>query len=278
MAGVLGVEHLHEGLDGGGVRRGDDLGSGHLGEVHGCGLGHLHGLDVGGIPGLVADEGVLADLADRQELLRRGAAHGAGRRLDDDVVEAEAVEDPDVGRAVGVVGLLQTFVGDVEGVGVLHDELAATQQPGTGASLVAVLRLDLVDRQRQVLVGAVEILDGEGEHLLVGGAEQQVGALAVLEPEEVVAVLRPPAGRLVGLARQQRGEAQLLADPVHLLADDALDAAQHREPEREPGVDPGRGATDVAGAHEQLVAGQLGVGRVLAQGPQEEGRHAHDGT
>ena len=61
----------------------------------------------------------------------------------------------------------------------------------------------------------------------MGGAEQVVGALAVLEPEDAVAVLGPPAGRLVGLAGQQRGEQQLLrADRVHLVADDVLDPAQ----------------------------------------------------
>ena len=49
-----------------------------------------------------------------------------------------------------------------------------------GAGLVAVLGLDLVDRERQVLVGAVEVLHQEREHLLVGGAEQVVGVLRSL--------------------------------------------------------------------------------------------------
>ena len=138
------------------------------------------------------------------------AAHGAGGRLDDDVVEPEPVEDPDVGVAVRLVARVEPGVVDVEGVGVLHDELAAAQQAGARPRLVAVLRLDLVDRERQVLVGRVEVLHDEREHLLVRGAEQVVAALAVLEPEDAVAVLGPAAGRLVGLARQQRGEVQLL--------------------------------------------------------------------
>ena len=60
---------------------------------------------------------------------------------------------------------------------------------------------------------------------------------------------------LVGLAGQQRREEQLLgADGVHLLAHDALDVAQHLQAERQPGVDAGGDAADVAGPHEQPVA------------------------
>ena len=140
-------------------------------------------------------------------------------------MEAEPVEDPDVGVAVQLVGLVQPGLVDVEGVGVLHDELATAQQAGARTGLVAVLGLDLVDRQRQVLVGREQVLDREGEHLLVGRPEQVVGVLAVLEAEDVVAVLGPPARRLEGLLGQQRREEQLLgADRVHLLADDGLDA------------------------------------------------------
>ena len=120
----------------------------------------------------------------------------------------------------------------------------------------------------------VQVLHQEREHLLVGGAEQEVVAAAVLQPEEVGAVLGPPAGRLVGLARQQRREVHLLrAHRVHLLADDALDVAEHPEAQRQPGEPAGRGPPDVAGAHEQPVAGHLRVGRVVAQGAQEQGRH-----
>ena len=49
--------------------------------------------------------------------------------------------------------------------------------------------------------------------------------------------------------------------------------AQHPQAQRQPGVDAGRGPADVAGADEQPVARHLGVRRVLAQGPHEQGRH-----
>ena len=207
-----------------------------------------------------------------EELLGVGSAHGAGHGVDDDVVQAQAGEDPLVGVAVGLVGGGQAGVVDVEGVGVLHDELAAADDAGSGAGLVTVLGLDLVDDGRQVLVGGVEVLDREGEHLLVGGGQQVVPVLAVAELEQGGAVVVPAPGGLIGLGRQESREVDLLAaHGVHLLAHDVLDLAQRPQPQRQPGVHPGSGPADVAGAHEQSVAGDLGVGRVLAQGSDEGG-------
>ena len=111
------------------------------------------------------------------------------------------------------------------------------------------------------------------------GRQQHVGALAVLQAEHVVAVVGPAPGQLVRLAGQQRREVHLLeAGPVHLLADDPLDVAVHDPAERQPGEPARRGAADVAGANQQAVAGDLGVGRVLAQRTQEHRRHSeHSG-
>ena len=271
------VEVRDERVDRRGVGGVLDVRGGHAGRVDGIRYRHAHRLDVGGVAAVrAAHVGVLAVLGGREELLRLRAAHRAGHRLDDDVVEPEPVEDPDVRVAVQLVALVEPGLVEVEGVRVLHDELAPAQHAGARPRLVAVLRLDLVERQRQVLVRAVHVLDREGEHLLVGRPEQVVVALAVDEPEDVDAVLAPATGRLVGLTRQQRGEEQLLRpDGVHLLADDRLDPAQHLEAERQPGVDARADPPDVAGPHEQLVARDLGVRRVLAKGSQEQGRHAH---
>ena len=58
-----------------------------------------------------------------------------------------------------LVGPLLAGVVEVEGVGVLHHELAPAQDASARTSLVAVLGLNLVQRQRQVLVGRVQVLD-----------------------------------------------------------------------------------------------------------------------
>ena len=170
-----------------------------------------------------------------------------------------------------LVAGVQAGVVDVEGVGVLHDEFAAAQQARAGTCLVAVLVLDLVEAQRQVLVRGVQVLDQQGEHFLVRGGQQVVVALAVLEPEDALAVLGPAVGGLVGLLGQQRREVDFLgADGGHFLADDRLHLAQHAQPQRQPGVDARGGAADVPGADQQPVAGHLGVGGIFAQGAQEQ--------
>ena len=228
-------------------------------------------LDVGRVTGGVAHERVLTDRGRVQELLAARSTHGPGIRLHDDVLESEAGEDALVGVAVLLVRHIQTLVGVVEAVAVLHRELAAPQQPCARTGFVAVLVLDLIDRQRQILVRVVEVLHGEREDFLVRRGEQIVGALAVFQAEDAVAVLLPAPGDLVRFARQQSRKVHLLrAEGSHLLADDVLDLATHLESQRQPGEDTGRLAADVSGAHEQPVAGDLGVGRVLTQRADEQ--------
>ena len=67
------------------------------------------------------------------------------------------------------------------------------------------------------------------------------------------------------------GSTRLLrAGAVHLLAHDLLDLAQHAVAERQPRVDAGRDAADVARSDEEPVAVDLGVGGVVAQRAQEQ--------
>ena len=239
------------------------------------GSGHPDGLGVGRVVAVrAAHVGVLADLERHEELLAGRSAHRPGHRRDDHVRQPEPLERALVGVAMGLVADHEPIEVEIEAVRVLHHELATAQQAGTRPGLVAELRLDLEDAQRQVLVAAVQVLDEEGEHLLMGGGEHEVGALAVLDAEHAVAVLGPPSADLVRLARQQRREVHLLeAGGDHLLAHDALDVAQDLPPERQEGEPAGGGATDVAGTHQEAVAGHFGVGRILPQGAHEEGRH-----
>ena len=279
-ARVEPVGHRDQGVDGrsvGGVlgvrvRNPGQFDAGDRGRRH-----RDHRLHVGRVAAGRADVAVLADLRVDQELLRPAAAHRPGHGRDDHVAQPEPVEDPDVsGPVPGVTGL-QAGVVEVEGVGVLHHELPAAQQPGPGPGLVAVLGLDLVDGQRQVLVGGIEVADQQGEHLFVGGPEQVVGALSVLEPEQIRAVLGPSAGGLVGFPGQQRREVHLLrADRVHLLADHPLHVAQHPVAQRQPAVDAGGGAADESGPDQQLVAAHLGLGRILAERTEQQRGHPGD--
>ncbi len=108
----------------------------------------------------------------------------------------------------------------------------------------------------------------------MGRGQQVVGLVAVLQTEDVVAVFLPAVGGLIRLARQQSGEVDFLGvDGRHLLADDVLDLVQDIEAQRQPGPDARSGLAQVAGALQQLVRHDVGIGGVLAQGAQEHGRH-----
>ena len=69
---------------------------------------------------------------------------------------------------------------------------------------VAVLRLDLEQRNRKILVRRVLALHQEGEHLFVGGPKKVVGFFAVLKAERCGAVLVPAPGCFVWLSWEQR--------------------------------------------------------------------------
>ena len=273
-----GVRHLHQRVDGRGVRRLLDVRLGCFREVDRGRRGCHDCLDVGCIVAVVAPhESVLADLRRRKELLASRAAHRTRHRRDDDVPHAQAVKGGDVRVTVALVGDLEAGIVDVERIGVLHDELAAAKDPRARPRLVAVLGLDLVEDDGQVLVGGVLALDEQREHLLVRGPEQVVRALAVLQSEQAVAVLGPAVRLLVRIARQQCREVHLLEScVVHLLAHEVLDVAIDEESERQPGEDSWRHATHVACADEQSVAGYFGVGGVVAERAQEESRHPDD--
>ena len=112
--------------------------------------------------------------------------------------------------------------------------------PGPRPRLVALLDLDVVEDQRQVAVGADDLRDVRGDDLLVGHREHQLGALAVVQLEQlldrVAAGAPPQLGRL-----QHRHQHLLAADRVHLLAHDRIDALVDPpaggQPRPQPGAD-----------------------------------------
>ena len=216
-----------------------------------------------------------ADRGGVQELLAARSAHRTRVGLHDDVLEAEAREDAFIGVALGLVRGIQPRIVDVERVGVFHRELATPQQAGPRSGLVAVLVLDLVDRERQVFVAAVEVFHEQGKNFFVCGGQQVVGAAPVFQAKDAIAVLLPPPGGLIGLARQEGRKVHLLRARVrHLVTDDRLDAPPHLQPERQPREHARRLPTNVASAHEQPMARDLGISGVIAEGAKEELRKA----
>ena len=234
-------------------------------------------LDIGGIAAGRAHERVFADRRGVQELLAARPAHQSVVGCHDHVLETEPLEDPLVGITLGRVGGFEPGIRVVERVCVLHRELAATQEPGAGPRLVAVLVLDLVDRQRQVLIRGVQVLHEKSEQLFVRGSEEIVGILAVLETEDAVAVRLPTSGLLIRVAGNERREVHLVGAGLgHLIADDAFDLRLDPQAQRQPREDAGGLAADVPGADEPPMRRDLGISRVFAQGAEEEVRETCD--
>ena len=150
----------------------------------------------------------------------------------------------------------------MEAVGVLHHELARAHHAEARADLVAELGLDLVEVDRQLAVALELAARDVGDDLLVGGPEHHVAVVAVLEPQQLRPELVPAPGLDPELRRLRDRHRDLEgAGPVHLLADHALDLAQHAQAHGQPGVEAAREAPDEAGAQHQPVAHDLGVGR-----------------
>ena len=105
----------------------------------------------------------------------------------------------------------------------------------------------------------------------MGHGQDHLASVAVLEPgqlgtDRVVAPARlPDVGRV-----DDRHLDLLAADPVHLLADDLLDALVDPEPERQERVDARAELADVAGPDEEPVRRHLGIGRIVTQGREEQ--------
>ncbi len=183
---------------------------------------------------------ILAGIGGDHELVGLAAAHGAGVGFDHGVFQAAALEDAAVGLVVLVVGGVESGLVDVEGVRVLHDELAHAEETGLGARFVAEFGLDLVPDLGELLVAAQLAARDGGHDLFVGHGEAEVAAEAILEAEEVVAHDVPAAGFLPDFGRIQRGQVHFLpADGVHLLAHNLLDFEEGALCQKEIAVDAG---------------------------------------
>jgi hypothetical protein len=226
----------------------------------------------------VQEDLALAGVGQDDEFVAEIATDRSGRRPHGDGLQPHAREGAEVGHEHAPVARLGALAVEVEGVGVLHQELAAAHDAEARAHLVPELPLDVVEVARQVAVGAGVAAKDLGDHLLVGRTVQHVPVVAVLEAQHfrpvgvVAAALAPEVGGL-----HRRHQDFLRAGGVLLFADDLLHPSQHAPAERQPSVDAGRGLADHAGAQHQAVRGDLRVRRRLLEGGQEGSGQAQRG-
>ena len=291
---VAGVGGQHQGLDG--LAQGQAqlcrhgfagavAGRGHLLQRLGCrraGTGRCQALgllDVGRVVALGAvDDGVFTGGGNHLELFAQITTDGTAVGAHGTVLQAETVKDALVGRAHGLVADLGAVAVLVEGVGVLHRELAATHQPEARTAFVAELGLDLVEVLGQLLV-ALELLAGDvRHHLFAGGLDHEVTAVAILDAQQLGAHLLEAARFLPQLGRLHHGHGHFHgAGAVHFLAHDGLDLADHAQAHGHVVVDASTQLFDQARTHHELVADHFGIGRSFLEGGDEELGGFHEG-
>ena len=221
-------------------------------------------------------DGVLARVGEHVEFLGGAAADAARVGAHGAEAQLHAREDPRVRVVHGLVALLERGGVEVEGVGVLHRELARPHHAEARPDLVAELGLDLVEIDRQLPI-ALQLASREvGDHFLVRRAVAVRPVVPVVHAQQLRPELLPAARFLPELGRLHRRHQQLdRPGAVHFLADDGLDLAQHAQAQRQPRVQAGGETADQAGAQHQLVAHHLGVGGNVPQGIDRVGRKSH---
>ena len=161
-----------------------------------------------------------------------------------------------------------------EGVGVLHDELPAAHEAKARAELVAELILNLVKRHGKLFIRTQLVAHEVGEGLLVGGAEDEVALVAVVQAHKLGAIRAVAARLLPKLGRGDDGDLDFLgADALHLVADDILDFLDDAPAKRKVAVQAGSSLADHTGTEQELMAHELGLGGILLEGGGIEPRH-----
>ena len=196
---------------------------------------------------------------------RQVAADRPGLRAHRDRFETEPREGAQISDEHLVVGVLRAGLIDIEGIGILHEEFAPAHDAKARPHLVAEFPLNVIEIERQILVGAHISAEDLGDHFLVGRPIKHVALVAVLDAQHFLAVgvvataLTPQVGGLDGRHQQFDG-----AGTVLLLAHDVADFLQHAETERQEGVNAGRLLPQHAGAQHQPVRDDFGLFRRFA--------------
>ena len=139
------------------------------------------------------------------------------------------------------------------------------------ADALVCISMNLIEIDRQLLVALDDLPDDVGHHFFVRGAQAEVRALAVLEPQELAAVELPAPALLPQLARLHGGHQQLLAAVLlQFFAHDRLELADAAQRQRQVVVDAGGHFLDHAGTHHELLADHVRIARRLAVGLEKE--------
>lgn len=164
----------------------------------------------------------------------------------------------------------------VEGIGILHRELAPAHHAEARTALVAELRLNVIEVHGK-LAPALDFLTGNvGDDLFRSRLDHEVAVVTILEAKKLGAVLFPAAGFLPKFGRLHQRHQQLdRTRAVHFLADDLLNLADRAQADRHIGVNAGGKLLIIAGTDHVLLADHISIGRRFFQRGKEIGTGAH---
>ena len=159
----------------------------------------------------------------------------------------------------------------VKAVGVFHGEFTPAHQAKAGPALIPEFGLDLVEVFGQLLV-ALDLLSHDvGHHLFAGGLDHVIAFMPVFDAQQLGAHFLEAPGFLPQLGGLHHRHADLdSASPVHLLAHDRFDLADHPQTHGHVAVNTGSELFDHPRPHHQFVAGDLGVGGGFFEGGDQE--------
>ena len=100
----------------------------------------------------VAIDAALAGLGENDEFMGKVAADRPGLGPHRNGLEAHAGEDPQIGNEHALIGTARRCFVDIEGIGVLHQKLAAAHHAEPRPLLVAELPLDVIEDLRQLAI------------------------------------------------------------------------------------------------------------------------------
>ena len=228
---------------------------------------------------LVAENLALAGGGENDELVAEIAADGPGVGAHGNRLQPEPRERAQVGDEHARVGMLRARLVEVEGIGVLHEEFARAHDAEARAHLVAELPLDVIEIERQVLVGANVGAEDFRHHLLVGRTEEHFALVTILDAQHLLAVIVVAPALAPQVRRLDRGHEHFdRAGAILLFADDAVDLVEHAQADRQPRVDARRFLPQHSGAQHQPVRDDFRLFRGFSQNGQEIPGETHRET
>ncbi len=190
--------------------------------------------------------------------MREVAADGAGLGPHRYGLEPHARERAQIGDEHLVVGDACGRLVEIEGIGVLHQELASAHHAEARALLVPELPLDVIENLGKLAIRADIGPEDFRDHVLVGWPVEQFAFVPVLDAQHLgaVGIVAPAFAPEIGKLQRRHQELDC-ASAILLLTHDLLDLLEHAKAERQPGIDAGRLLAHHAGAQHEAMGDDL---------------------